>query len=832
MLRGLARPSRMSALPAALLGFVAGTLALQWQPVLPARAPAWGAALALVLVAVLIRSLGRRTLARWGFALAVGVAAAGVGFALAAFRAEGRLADALPAAWEGQDIELIGVVDDLPAASPRSTRFAFAVERVLTEAAVVPARLALSWFPTLRDGASDVPALRAGERWHLTVRLRRPHGSINPHGFDFEAWLLVNAFRATGYVRPRHANARIDAFAGRPGDHVQRVREQVRERALAALGDSPYAGVIVALAIGEQRGIPESQWLVFNRTGITHLISISGLHVTVFAGIAAALALAPARRSVRLTRRVAAHRVAAVAGAVAAFAYVLLAGAGVPAQRTLIMVVVAAVGLWIGRPGTARMIWLWALVTVLAVDPWAGLTPGFWLSFGAVALLLYGSCGRLHSMPSSRKEVLRRGFVAAVRAQAIVTIGLVPLTLAVFQQVSLVAPLANALAIPVVTFIVVPLALLAIVVPVDLLWLAAHEVFAWLMVPLELLARLPGHTWEQHAPLPWTVASGLLGVLWLLAPRGVPLRSLGACWLLPLFVVREAPPEHGSFRMTVLDVGQGLAVVVETRSHALLYDAGPRYTEEADAGGRIVAPFLRGSGIRRLAALVVSHLDSDHSGGARTLLQTIPVDWTLTSVPGEHTLFAGHAAPDRCVAGQAWTWDGVRFTVLHPAPEDYARARTRSNDLSCVLRIEAEGGSALLPGDIEARAEAALLARAAPLHSDVIVVPHHGSRTSSSPDFVRAVSPGTAILAAGYRNRFGHPRAEVASRWRDIGAQLPRTDLDGAVIVTFGASGSSPQLAIARAQRRRYWHDPPVTLPEPEPPQAIGVGSPAALPRE
>ncbi len=802
----------MSGLPAALLGFTAGTLALQWQPVL---APPWPSLTTAVVAALgawlAYRAAGRALRWRTGLVmLLAALAGTSLGFGIATLRAELRLADRLPVEWQDVDVTLIGVIDDLPHASPRGTRLTLAVERPVTPDAIVPTRLSLAWYPSRRDlVASDVPALRAGERWELTVRLRPPHGSVNPHGFDLEAWLLQNGLRATGYVRPDGVNRRITAFAGRPGDWVQRAREAVRERALGALRDAPYAGVIVALAIGDQRAIPEAQWSVFNRTGVTHLISISGLHVTVFAALAAMCVNGFVRRLPRVTSVIPARRVAALAGALAAFGYVLLAGAQIPAQRTLVMLVVAAVGLWLGRPGTARIVWLWALAIVLAFDPWAGLTPGFWLSFGAVGLLLYSGTARLHSTARSRPDAVVRAVRTAAHAQFVVTVGLVPMTLAVFQQVSLAAPVANALAIPMVTFAVVPLALAAVVMPFDFPWQAAHAVFSVLMLLLEWLAHLPVSTWQQHAPAPWTVLAAMLGVVWLLAPPGVPLRILGLVWLLPLDLVRPPPPAPGTFELTVLDVGQGLAAVVRTHSRTLLYDTGPRFNDEADAGGRIIAPYLRAEGVGRLAMLVVSHLDADHSGGARSLLQTVPAEELLSSVPFDDPLWAGRGGDVvRCWAGQRWAWDGVVFTIVHPQPQGYGEPRTKTNDLSCVLRVEAAAGSALITGDIEARSEMVLLGSTRALATDVLVVPHHGSRTSSTAAFIAATAPQIAVFAAGYRNRFGHPRRDVVERYRAVGALLPRTDLQGAIRIVFDGAGAL-RVVSERDRQRRYWYDVP-----------------------
>ncbi len=496
----------MLPLPAlVLLAFASGVVALQTRATLPAYPIALiaGGVVALLWV----RGARGRALQRVVRAGLAGAAAFALGFGYAGWRADLRLSLELPHAWEGADIAIEGIVDDLPATGAQGVRFAFAVERVLTRGAVVPPRVSLLWPVPWSDDddgdAAPVPALRAGERWRVTVRLKRPHGNVNHGGFDLEAWLLQHGLRATGTVQERPSNVRVASFAGRASDHVQRAREIVRDRINAALAGRPYAGVVVALAIGDQRAIPEAQWTVFNRTGVGHLVSISGLHVTVFAAFAGALAFGVARRSARLTTRVPARKLATAVGVVAAGAYVLLAGAEVPAVRTFCMLAVAACGLWLGRPGTAGIVWLWALAVVLAWDPWAPLTPGFWLSYGAVALLLYAGNGRLHEPPPRRPwPRLRATLRDGAHAQWVVTIGLTPMVLALFQQVSLIAPLANAVAIPVVTLGVVPPALAGIAVPFDAPFVIAHGVLAPLMTLLEALAALPDATWQQHAPPP------------------------------------------------------------------------------------------------------------------------------------------------------------------------------------------------------------------------------------------------------------------------------------------------------------------------------------------
>ena len=750
---------------------------------------------------------------RWRRRAVALTCAAVLGFGYAALRADWRLGDELPREFEGELLAVTGIVDDLPAISERGARFAFAVESVAPARARVPSRLSLVWYGQGESDEEGVPFVRAGERWTLKVRLKRPHGNVNPGGFDLEAWLLQQNLRATGYVVQDDGNLRRDAFAGRVRDYVQRARERVRERIERALRDEPYAGVIVALAIGDQRAVSEAQWTVFNRTGIGHLVSISGLHVTVFAAFAGGIAYALARRSVRLTSRVPARKVAAAVGMIAAGAYTVLAGAEVPAVRTFAMLAIAACGLWLGRPGTAGIIWLWALAGVLVWDPWAPLTPGFWLSYGAVALLLYASVARLRpAAEATWTQRALRTLREGTHAQWVVTVGLTPLTLALFAQTSLVAPIANALAIPAVTLVVVPLTLTGIVIPLDLFFELAHTALVPLMHFLEQLAALPDAAWHQHAPARWTVVAGCVGSLWLLAPRAVPGRVLGWVWLVPMFVVRPVLLPDGAFRLTVLDVGQGLAAVVETRSHTLVYDTGPGFSDTADAGGRIVAPFLRVSGLRRADGLVVSHQDLDHSGGAMSLMQATPFGWLASSLPEDHPIVAHaqkkHAAA-RCLAGQQWTWDGVRFTVLHPTADEYAEALTRTNDRSCVVRVDSPYGSALLTADIEAKSELQLLrTRRDELRADILVVPHHGSRTSSTHAFIRAVAPAIAIVGFGYRNRFGHPRADIVARYTNQGIKVVRTDLEGAVTVTFAAQ-RAPAVTGARAARARYWLDAP-----------------------
>ena len=782
----------------AALGFALGVWLLQRQPELPGIA--WlVAGLASACGLLVAASLSTR-LARLGALLAL-VSFAILGFCWAAGFAHLRLADQLDPEIEGRDVAATGVIAGLPQVLERGVRFDFDVESAEVG---VPQRLVVTWYGgPPGEEAQDLPELRAGERWRFTLRLRRPHGSLNPHGFDYEAWLLERGVRATGYVRLPSARGtsatqpeRLAEFVPRPGYWIERLREAVRERFRAALPEHRFAGVLVALAIGDQRAIDPGEWQLFARTGVSHLMSISGLHVTMVAGLFAAFVSFCWRRSERLMLALPAQKAAALAGFLAALAYCLLSGFAVPAQRTLYMVGVVAAALWLGRTDSPSRVLAAALLLVLALDPWAVLSPGFWLSFAAVAVIFYIGAGR--SAPA-------HWLAQWGRVQWAVTIGLAPLLLALFQQVSLVSPVANAVAIPLVSLVITPLALAGALLPFDWILELAHALMEILMALLEWLALLPGAVWHQHAPLPWTVPLAILGVAWLLLPRGFPARGLGLLLMLPLFALAPPGPRAGELWVTALDVGQGLAVVVRTEHHALLYDAGPAFSAFADSGNRVIVPYLRGEGIERLDALVVSHDDNDHAGGAASVLEAIPVSLLWSSLPADHPLLKVPAWRVPCLAGRAWTWDGVAFEFLHPAGEIPSGPRVRANNRSCVLRVEAPGGRVLLTGDIERAAERELLERAPGLlRAEALLVPHHGSATSSTPDFVKQVAPRYAVFTVGYRNRFGHPREDVLARYLEAGSTVLRSDAAGAVELRFQRKNIE---AIAwRDRARRYWH--------------------------
>lgn len=722
------------------------------------------------------------------------------GICWAASYAHVRLADHLPVELEGRDVEVIGIVSSLPQHFERGVRFEFSPEQVLTAGAHLPSRIQLAWYGGFTaDSGLPNPVVHAGERWQFNLRLRKPHGSANPHGFDYEAWLLERGIRATGYVRPPRSEApqrRLAAFVWTPGTAVHRAREAARTRLQKALADTAHGGVIVALAVGDQRAIDNDDWHLFTRTGVGHLMSISGLHVTMIASLGAFFTFAAWRRSERMMLALAAPRAAAAAGLLAAFTYCLIAGFAVPAQRTLFMLAVAAWAVWRGWFGSGTRVLVIALGAVCLLDPWAPLSPGFWLSFGAVAVLL---------LAGASLGARAHWFRIALVAQLAVTLGLIPLTLALFQQVSLAGPLANALAIPVVSFVVTPLALLACLLPFDVIALLAHWVLAQLMDYLGWLAAFDWAVWQRAAPPLWTVLLALTGIVWCLVPWPLHWRALGAVWMLPLLAHPAPTPGTGDLWVTVLDVGQGLAVIARTANHTLVFDTGPQYSPEADGGNRVIVPYLRGEGVTRIDTLVVSHDDNDHTGGALSTLKAIPTGLLTSPLPATHPVVAAANERRRCVAGDRWTWDAVSFEFLHPQRSDYARlAGLKDNASSCVLALRAHGRQVLLPADIERDIEARLVAANADLAAEILVVPHHGSKTSSSADFLDIVKPLTAIVTAGYRNRFRHPASEVLERYRERNIRLLRTDEAGAVILRMNADGTT--ITTQRELRRRYWH--------------------------
>jgi len=755
---------------------------------------------------------------RRAFAAAI-LASAGAllaGFGLTGGQASLRLGEAFVPAPEGRDLVVTGVVASLPQAGPNGLRFRFALdaESRRNEAGELPPRIALGWYSGFHeDAALSQPQreLKAGQRWRFALRLRRPHGNLNPHGFDYELQLFEQGVRATGYVRDAPPPQLLGEAAGFP---VERLRQRVRDAIYAAVPDRHAAGVLAALAVGDQGAIEREDWERFRNTGVAHLMSISGLHITMFAWLAGLGLGAVWRRSRRAVLALPAQSAARWGGLGAAAAYAVFSGWGVPAQRTIWML--AAVCLLQG----AGLRWPWLLVLLAAatvvtlLDPWALTQPGFWLSFAAVGLLMASTMARpVAAAPVDDAVPERRGWLgralaatgAGVRTQIVATLGLTPLTLVFFQQVSLVGLLANLVAIPVVTLGVTPLALLGTLAAP--LWSLAAAAVQGLDAFLALLAGIPGAVRTVPAAPLWAQIAGLAAAGLAIFPLPWRARALALPLALALLIPPRTLPPEGGFDLLAADVGQGSAVLVRTRGHVLLFDAGPQYSRESDAGQRVLVPLLRARGDTPIDLLVLSHRDADHVGGARAVLGAVGAEALSSSLDPGHPLTALATRTSRCEAGQRWRWDGVEFAVLRPAAADYDR-NLKPNALSCVLRVAGSSRSVLLTGDIEREQEALLAAEiGAGLGSDVLIVPHHGSKTSSSSVFLDAVRPEVAVVQAGYRNRFGHPAAEVLARYRERGIRIVASPACGAW--QWRADGEPGVARCERDAARRYWQAVP-----------------------
>jgi competence protein ComEC len=754
------------------LAFLAGNLTLHQLPVLPPS---------LLVLGLCLAGLG--VIALTGCRRACLPAVVVLGFCWTAQAALAGLGHRWPPAADGRDVALTGWIDRLPARDAGRTVFSLRVTDAETE--TPPRRVRLSWY-------DPAPELEAGQALVVEARLRSPRGLVNPGGFDYERWLFLEGYDATGYVR----GGRIDDARYGPGQAWLELRASLVARLHRLLGDPDAAALVTALALGERGDFDDEDWTVLRRTGTSHLVAVSGLHIGLIAALAFWLA---SRLALRLPGPAARHAptLAASTSLLVASGYAALAGFSLPTERALLMLVVAQ-GLLIARRRSPLASGLGlALIAVLLFDPLASLSASFWLSFGAVALLLAASSSRRAHGAQRAQRGLSAHAVSFLRVQWTLTIGLAPLVLWFFGQVSLASIPVNLVAIPVFSLVVVPLSLLT--AAASLLGGAAAAV----ATPADLVA---GVVWRglEHAaafrlaafelPRPSLLALWLaiVGVAMWIPPHPLPGRRLVLWTLFPLGLGGGTRLAPGEARVTVLDVGQGLAVAVETARHRLLYDAGPVYRSGFDAGAEIVAPVLADLDRKPLDLMLISHSDSDHAGGAPAV---------SARYPGAEIL-AGPDVTDpdaeECRAGQAWRWDRVRFTVLHPP----AVFGPPGNETSCVLRIDTLGGSVLLTGDIEDRAEARLTA-AGGLDADVVLVPHHGSLTSSGPAFVAAVDPRIAIASAGHDNRWGFPKLKVRERWEGRGAAWLVTGEDGAIDLMLRADGIA--LTAWRDRRRRYW---------------------------
>jgi competence protein ComEC len=735
-----------------------GMVALRWLPALP---PGW-----LLTVMALLGALA--LVGSWQSQVRRPLGLALLGLCWACWSAQSALDDRLPAELDGQTRWLQGRVVGLPAEKGGVVRFQ--LEQTSARRAVLPTRLRVTWH--------GGPAIKAGETWRLAVKLKRPRGLVNPQGFDYEAWLLAQRIGALGTVKQ---GERISAAAG-----PLAWRDQLRAR-LLAIDAFGREGGLAALVLGDDSGLSSADWRVLQDTGTVHLLVISGQHIGLFAGLLYGLVAGLARLGL-WPQRLPWLPSACFLAAVGALGYGVLAGFQVPVQRACVMLLLVLIWrLRFRHLGVALPIVL-AINLVLLAEPLASLQPGFWLSFGAVAILVWVFGGRLGAWPWWRTWG---------RAQWTMSIGLFPLLLGLGLPISLSAPLANLLAVPWVSLAVVPLALFGtLALPIPWVGEGMLQLAGGL---LELLFRLLGQladwqpAWQAPQVPGWIWALGLMGALIVLAPAGVPLRALGLAMLVPLFYPPQQAVPEGQAEILQLDVGQGLAILVRTRQHALLYDAGPRYGD-FDSGERLVVPTLRSLGVARLDRMLISHADDDHAGGALAVQRGIAVTEVVSGEPDELPP-ALQAQP--CTHGAHWQWDGVHFQTWQ-----WAKA-TSGNQASCVLLIDAGGERLLLTGDIDVPAEAAWLAAHPGIQVQWLQAPHHGSRTSSSAVLLRGLASHSVLVSRGAHNAYGHPHPQVLARYQALGLAVYDSVEQGAVRLRLGAFAPASGLR----KEGRFWRE-------------------------
>jgi competence protein ComEC len=695
------------------------------------------------------------------------------------FFASNVINDRLPSILIGQDIVITGTIINIPVQDGRRLSFEFLPD---THPAIdLPSKLRLNWYRPFPN------KINADERWQLTVRLKQAHGMMNPGAFDYEGWLFQQHIGGTGYVRTHQNNKRL-ALAS--PFSVDALRQSLIERIELHFADSHNLGLLQALTTGIRHNISDEQWQVLRLSGTSHLLAISGLHI----GLAAAIGFFCfkwlwSRRAHNLLL-LPSKEAGAIGGFITALFYAAMAGFSIPSQRALIMVATLMLTLLIRRPTAISSILAVSLFVILLLDPLAILSVGFCLSFSAVAIILFISQNRF---PSPRWQW--------AKIHTLIAFGLTPLLLLFFMQTSVIAPIANFVAVPVVSLLVVPLLLLGSLFlwlfgPVGIVLFQCADFLLGLLWPLlEFLATLPFSHWSSPTLPTLYWLSIMLGTVLLLTPRRFPAKWLGLFGLMPLVLYSPAKPDNNEFWFSLLDVGQGLSAIIQTKNHTLVFDAGPKFSDSFNTGTAVVFPFLQQQGINHIDTLIISHGDNDHIGGALSLVDEVATNTILSSVP-ELLPAAKH-----CIAGKSWQWDGVTFSLLHPNANDQGS----ENNLSCVLKVSTVDKSVLLTGDIEAQTERLLIERYGEnLASTLIVVPHHGSKTSSSNAFIHAVNPEIVLFPVGYRNHYGFPKDDIVNRYNTKNRMLFDSAQYGSIQYRFGPKTVSEPI-LWRQQAKRIW---------------------------
>lgn len=704
------------------------------------------------------------------------------GFVVAAVQANGVLAKQVPADYLHREITITGTVTGLPEHNGVRLRFLFRLKSYSKAGAPIEidgkdALVRLNWY-------TAAPSLSPGDQLRLVVKLKAPGGFMNPGGFDYEKWLFQQRIIATGYVRNKNLT---DVFI-KPGQRsvqwFEASRFWLRSRLLQATTGLPNQGLILALAVGDRSHIQPDQWDRYLATGTNHLLAISGLHITLVAGFFGFLARMAWGRLTFL-QHTSKNSCALYVATLAAFSYAVMAGFSVPTQRSLIMFCVLAGLVLLKRHQQRQTALATALIAVCLVNPMSVMSAGFWMSFSAVAVLFLV----FSFVPQTD---WRHRLLYVLRGHLLITIGLYPLTLFVFEKVSVVAPLANFFAVPIVGMVITPLIFVS-----SMAVLFSTQAASVLLVAADLLLSLIDSMLSGLTQLPlvmlhvgeisiFSMSLVVIAALVSLLPLHNSVRWLAPVLVLAVLFNDSKAPDDGAYQATFLDVGQGTSVVIRTRRHTLVYDTGPQFSSSFNAADAVIIPYLRSQRIDLVDRLIVSHADRDHSGGADELVAGFAVTDSMVSAPIKQL-----PAAQFCRAGQTWQWDGVSFQILYPSAND----RGSENDLSCVLLISTAGGKrTLLPGDIESAGEQRLL-QSGVSEVDILMAPHHGSATSSGHEFVAATSPQNVVYTVGYANRYKFPHDVVSERYEALGSGQFSTAADGAI--TFSVSDTK-ELSVMR----------------------------------
>jgi len=784
------KSQRASSLPVIALSLLMGVCSLQIQPDI--TVPVWSSVEILMLLPFCLWFfyLFRSKRALFAFF---------IGYLWALLFAQLYFLQQLPDEMIGQNILLEGVVTGLPEVTDASMRFNFTVNHYVSigdgiKSVIInrlPKHLRLSWYHYKGE-------IHTGEHWQLVVRLKVPHGMYNPGGFDYEKWLYQQNIQATGYIRKSPQNIKTET-ADRG---INSLREKL-QGIISSLPDNTYSGLLQALTIGHKSEISVHQWEVLRLTGTNHLMAISGLHI----GLVALLTFTLISRFIPafFCLYASSSQIAAIISLLAAGFYALLAGFTIPTQRAFVMLLVMMLALLLKRPVFSLNTLAIALILVLLLDPVSVLSVGFWLSFIAVLVISVVTTSRVKF-----KRLYVNSLYQSVRVQWLIALGMLPLSILLFQQGSLISPLANMVVIPLIGFIIVPLSLMGSLISIissDLsIWLFTfvNDLLALIWQLLEWLSELPLNNWQRSSvPLLHSILS-LIGVTLLLLPKGVALRVYGVFLMLPLITYEYPKPQENQFWIDVLDVGQGLSVLVRTREKALLFDTGAKYSQRFDIGEKVVTPYLKYIGINLLDKLIISHGDNDHAGGAESIIKNITTELVLAENSFLGKDFLDNSLVRSCQAGEKWIWNGVNFQILHPK-----LSYKRSNNRSCVLKVWNEYFSLMIPGDIESKAEKDMLLYSEKiLKTDVLLVPHHGSNTSSSMNWLKKVRPEVAIVSAGFKNRFGHPTDKVLKNYELLTSRVLNTAISG--MIQIKAPVTQATQAIEASQYRKvsthYWN--------------------------